>query len=315
MRIYLPCLLFLLCAACDQTRTDVYEGGENQTQNTMTMKPLMPTGIDLQGHRGCRGLMPENTIQGFLHALDLGVSTLEMDAVITSDQKVLLSHEPWFSHEICLDPQGNEIPQEAEQSYRIFGMTYEEARAYDCGMKPHPRFLNQKKLAASKPLLRDVIQACEAYAIKMGRPLPFYNVETKCLPEGDGLMHPAPDVFADLLVGVLNAEGVLNRSTIQSFDVRSLQHLNGQYPSLRLALLVENSNSAKLNLEKLGFTPHIYSPSYLLVDSQLVAFCDSNAMALIPWTVNETAEMEHLLNLGVDGLISDFPDRFPPLQP
>src|SRR5215510_16338274 len=87
--------------------------------------------FDKEGHRGCRGLMPENTIAAMLHALDLGVTTLEMDAVITKDNKVILSHEPFFNHDITTKPDGSFIDQKEEKNYNIYKMTYAETQKYD----------------------------------------------------------------------------------------------------------------------------------------------------------------------------------------
>ncbi len=314
MRLLFGFVVSILAFACAGPERKTADTAHNKQASMESNKvPLTPGSFDFQGHRGCRGLLPENTIPAFLQALDLGVSTLEMDVVITSDSKVILSHEPWFSGEICLDPQGNAISSDQEKSHLIYKMTYEESKAFDCGSIGHPNFPDQRALSASKPLLSDVIAQAEKYAKDTGRELPFYNIETKSTPEGDGLYHPTPDVFAQLLVDEVMKAGIASRTTIQSFDPRTLQYLHGKYPELRLALLIENGYSPEENLANLGFTPHIYSPYYMLVDTALVAFCKSKEMALIPWTVNDAQTMLDLMELGVDGLISDYPDRFPSL--
>ncbi len=283
--------------------------------NMVTDTPLnLNDDLDFQGHRGCRGIMPENTIPGFLKALDLGVHTLELDVVITSDRKVLCSHEPWFSHTISLDPHGKIIRESDEQKHSIYKMTYAETRAYDCGMRPHPKFPNQFKMPVSKPLLSAVIAAAESHALETGRPLPFYNIETKCTIEGDGIFHPSPRFFSDLLIEVIHEAGISERSVIQSFDVRTLRYIKKTYPKIKLALVIENEGSAELHIDKLGFYPNIYSPYHILVDSELVDYCRRHQMKLIPWTVNEVWEMENLISLGVDGIISDFPDRLSNLK-
>lgn len=266
--------------------------------------------LDIQGHRGCRGLYPENTIAGFIHALDLGVNTLEMDVVITKDSLVLLSHEPWFSHEIAIGPDSVPISADEEKDHRIFEMTYEQTRGYEVGLREHERFADQKKVAAQKPLLQDVIRAADKHALSTNRPLPYYNIETKSTPEGDNVFHPEPDTFSDLLVKVLKDENILDRAYVQSFDPRTLQYIHKTYPEVKLVLLIENTRSPKENLENLGFKPEVYSPNFRLVDEELVSFCQNKQMKLIPWTVNEKSEMENLIRLGVDGLITDYPNRF-----
>src|SRR6188474_3759231 len=103
-------------------------------------------GFDIQGHRGCRGLMPENTIPAMIKALDLGVTTLEMDVVISKDNKVVVSHEPWFESEITTKPDGSFIKPGEAMQYNIFQMSYDEVLKYDVGMKTHPRFPQQQKM-------------------------------------------------------------------------------------------------------------------------------------------------------------------------
>ena len=112
---------------------------------TFRSPPLGAEGFDKQGHRGCRGLMPENTIPGMLNAIGLGVTTLEMDISFTKDKKAILSHEPFFNHEISTKPDGSFIEEKEEKNYNIYQMTYEQVKTYDVGMKPHPRFPQQKR--------------------------------------------------------------------------------------------------------------------------------------------------------------------------
>ena len=138
--------------------------------------PLVAT-IDFQGHRGCRGLMPENTIPAFLKALELQVTTLEMDAVITKDGKVIISHEPFFNHEITTKPTGDSVTESEEKSLNIFTMNYDSVVKYDVGLKPHPRFPLQQKIPAIKPLLIDVIDTAENYCNKYKRNPVYYNIE------------------------------------------------------------------------------------------------------------------------------------------
>src|ERR1700754_3858617 len=121
-----------------------------------TEKVGLPS-FDKEGHRGCRGLMPENTIPAMMKALELGVTTLEMDAVITADNQVVLSHEPFFNHEITTKPDGKLVTAQEEKSLNIYKMTYAQTQQYDVGLRPHPRFPQQQKLKATKPLLKEVI--------------------------------------------------------------------------------------------------------------------------------------------------------------
>lgn len=265
--------------------------------------------FDIQGHRGCRGLMPENTIPAFLKALELGVTTLEMDVVITADNQVLVSHDPFMSHEICLTPTGAEISEKDEKSFNIYQMNSPQAMSFDCGTKRHVRFANQQKMKIGKPLLADVIDSVEAYVSTHNLKPVFYNIETKCTPAGDGVFHPAPEKFADLLLAVIKLKNIESRTFVQSFDVRTLKYLKQQNAPVKLILLVENMKGIKANLERLGFNPDVYSPDYKLLNTHSIKKLHQSGIKVIPWTVNEVDDMKDLINAGVDGIITDYPDR------
>lgn len=265
--------------------------------------------LDIQGHRGCRGLFPENSIFGFLHALELGVNTLEMDVVISKDHQVLLSHEPFISHLICRDSTGNLIKESLERSYNIYQMNYQEIRQFDCGSNGHPGFLEQKGMASHKPLLSEVIATVEQRRVELGLAPVYYNIETKTHPNGDSLYHPAPDKFVELLLQEINIAGIQSQTIIQSFDPRTLQSVKSQASEIKLALLVENKLGPQKNLANLGFDPEIYSPEHLLIDQYLIDFLEQRQIKLIPWTINEPKDMKKYLDMGVDGIITDYPDR------
>ncbi|MFN7188669.1 MAG: glycerophosphodiester phosphodiesterase family protein, partial [Cyclobacteriaceae bacterium] len=135
--------------------------------------------FDVQGHRGARGLKPENTIPAFLAALDYGVTTLELDLAITKDKKVIVSHEPWMSAAICTQPDGQPIEAKTEMTFNIYQMTYDEVKQFDCGSKGNARFPEQEKMAVHKPLLRDVIAAVEDHIKSFSRYEVDYNIEIK----------------------------------------------------------------------------------------------------------------------------------------
>jgi glycerophosphoryl diester phosphodiesterase len=274
------------------------------------------TSFDTQGHRGCRGLMPENTIPAMLKALDLGVVTLEMDAVITKDNQVILSHEPFFNHEISTGPDGQPIPEATEKQHNIFQLNYADVRKYDVGLAKHPRFPRQQKMAAVKPLLAEVIDAAETHAQKTNRPLPYYNIETKSQVSTDHQFHPEPAKFVELLVQVIQQKKIEQRVIIQSFDVRTLQYLHQHYPQIATAYLVERPSLSSMDgqISKLGFQPTIFSPEHRLVTANMVSYCREKKIRLIPWTVNDLPTMQKLKDMGVNGIISDYPDLFAQLK-
>jgi glycerophosphoryl diester phosphodiesterase len=282
----------------------------------LTMAQAQERSIDWQGHRGCRGLYPENTIQAMLKAIDLGVSTLELDVVITKDKQVILSHEPFMSAEISTNPVGKFITAAQEKTYNIYQLDYAAVQTWDVGLKPHPRFPQQEKTPAKKPLLTDVIDAVEAYIRMHNLPSVQYNIETKSDPEGDDSYHPKPAEFVNLVLAVIQRKGIAPRTIIQSFDVRTIQLVHKQYPQLKTAFLLENTSAKKLNtqLKTLGFIPTIFSPAYQFVDQKLVDNCHKKGMQVIVWTVNTLPEMQKMLDLGVDGIISDYPNLFSALK-
>ncbi|MBC7887673.1 MAG: glycerophosphodiester phosphodiesterase [Ferruginibacter sp.] len=268
--------------------------------------------FDKQGHRGCRGLMPENTIPAMLKAIDLGVTTIEMDIVFTKDKMAIVSHEPFFNHEITTLPNGKYIEKTSERKFNIYQMSFEETGQYDVGLKPHPRFANQQKIKTAKPALAALIDSVEFHLSVNNLPKVYYNIETKTNPLTDNIFHPAPAEFVDLLMKLINSKGIENRVIIQSFDFRTLQIIHKNYPAVKTAMLIEDYDKRTLDeqLNSLGFTPTIYSPAYALVNKTLIDACHQKKIKLIPWTVNETITINNLKQLGVDGIISDYPNLF-----
>lgn len=269
----------------------------------------VPKSIDLQGHRGNRGLYPENTIPAFMAALDAGVTTLEMDVVISKDKQVVVSHEAFFSHEIATTPEGLEITEANEKSHNIYQLTASEIAKYDVGLRPHARFPNQKKMSVSKPLLKEAILAAEKHAKDHGLKKPFYNIEIKRNSDFDNVFHPEVAEFVQLVLDQIAVFDIAERICIQSFDLETLKEVKRVSPNTTLALLIENRQSFDENIKKLGFTPEIYSPYFELVDELLMKQCASQNIKVIPWTVNEEADVMKLIELNVDGIITDFPGK------
>lgn len=277
----------------------------------MIQAPMLPV-FDKQGHRGCRGLMPENTIAAMLKAIDLGVTTLEMDITFTKDGEAILSHEPFYNHNITTLPGGGFIREDEEKKYNIYKMNYGETLQYDVGLKPHPQFPQQVKMAATKPRLKDVITEVESY-IKDKKLNPvFYNIETKTKPVTDNKFHPAPKLFVDMLMKIIIEQRISQKVIIQSFDFRTLQIIHRDYPQMKTAALIEDYDKRSLDaqLKDLGFTPTIYSPAHSLVNESVISQCHSRQIKIIPWTVNDLVQINKLKMMGVDGIITDYPNLF-----
>jgi glycerophosphoryl diester phosphodiesterase len=265
--------------------------------------------FDLQGHRGARGLRPENSIPGFLLALDSGVTTVELDIVVTKDKQLVVSHEPWISSTICLQSNGSAILPKNEKKLNIYQMTYHQVRQFDCGSKVNADFPEQIKMRIHKPLLIDVINAIEDHIRSYTQYEVDYNIEIKSTSDGDGVFHPTPEQFSDLVYQVLDQYLPLERVIIQSFDFRVLKYWHEKYPPVRLAALVENTNSIEHNLKQLGFNPSIYSPYFKLLSRDKVMYLQKQKIRVIPWTVNTLQDMKDMKEMGVDGFITDYPNR------
>ena len=253
-------------------------------------------------------MYPENSIPGFIYAIDQGVTTLEMDVVISKDGKVVVSHEPWMNTDICVGPDGSELKGD-DHDYNLYEMTYDEIRRYDCGSNGNSRFPEQKQISTNKPLLSEVITSAERY-MKGNTGFEFeYNIEIKSNERGDGIYHPEPGEFSDIVYKVIDEYLPWERVVIQSFDFRVLQYWNKTYPDVRLAALVENVRSIETNLGALGFVPYIYSPNYMLLNKKVIEDLHERDIRVVPWTVNKTEKMLELKKWGVDGLITDYPNK------
>ncbi|MEO6254339.1 MAG: glycerophosphodiester phosphodiesterase [Ferruginibacter sp.] len=304
IKLFIACFIFM---SCTSTKNN---GAVNSTITNTALGG--PEAFDKEAHRGGRGLMPENTIPAMLNAIGLGVTTLEMDISISKDKKVLLSHEPFFNRDITTKPDGSFITPNELRSYNLYKMNYDEIIKYDVGMKPHPLYPAQQKLKAVKPLLADVFKAVKEYMMTAKRPFPFYNIEIKSLPEGDNIYHPLPGEFVDLVMKVIKENQMEEQVIIQSFDFRSLQYMNKHYPKIKTAMLIEadNKSSFRKQIKDIGFTPTIYSPEMALVTPELIKDCHELNIKIIPWTVNEKSKIEELMKMGVDGIITDYPNLF-----
>jgi len=261
--------------------------------------------MQVHGHRGCRGLMPENTLEAFQLALELGVDTLELDVCISKDLQVVVSHEPWFNHVFCTQPYGIPIDRRHEKSLNLYRMTYAEIQRFDTGLKPHPRFPEQKKIRTRKPLLQEVITLAETFS----KQKIHYNIEIKYTKEGANLFHPDVNTFSDLLVDVLEVNNIQSRSIIQCFDTDVLNYVHRLRPDQTLSYLVEDEGTITTHFKRLGFMPQVYSPDFSLLTRKEVEAAHKLNVQVIPWTVNAAEDMEEMIKLGVDGIITDYPDR------
>ena len=286
--------------------------------------------FDLQGHRGARGLAPENTLPAFARALSIGVTTLEMDAALTEDDVVVIAHDRRLNPDIVRGSDGRWL---AGRTPAIRELTYRELQRYDVGrIKPGSdysrRFPEQRRQDKVRiPTLDEVFELTRHARNADVR----FNIETKISPEAPEDTAP-PDVFVRALVKVVRDSGMAQRTTIQSFDWRTLAIVQKAAPEIATSYLSSQQQTldniqaghreqspwtAGIRYRDHGSVPKmvkaaggkIWSPNAVDVTEALVKEAKSLGLTVLPWTVNERAEMERLIDWGVDGLITDYPDR------
>lgn len=260
----------------------------------------------VHGHRGCSGPEPENTVPAFLRAAATGCQWLELDVVITGDDTVLVSHEPWMDHRTCRDPQGRPLTEAEGRATNIFTLPLAEVQRYRCV----PSGSDDAKGADPswyKPALGEVVRAVDALAQRTGIVPPGYTIEVKSERGWYGTYQPVPERLAERMLQEVDALGILHRCIIQSFDGAVLKAIHASAPAVPLCLLAERPEVPATVLDHLGFTPAYYGPTIDTVDASLAEDLRSHGIGLLVWTVNTKAGMERLLDIGVDGIITDHP--------
>lgn len=275
-------------------------------QNNMEVK--FP-GFSAEAHRGGRGLMPENTIIAMQNAMTMDhITTLEMDTHITKDNQVVVTHDDYLSPGFMLTPEGKDIPKEDAKKYPIYQMDYKLLKTFDIGTKVNAGFKQQKKIKTYIPLLADLIDSVQKEIKLKGKRQLFYNIETKCDVAGDNVVNPVPIVFVKLLMDVIEQKKIIPYVVIQSFDKRTIQIINEQYPKVKTSFLVDNKKTYEENIADLGYKPFILSPNYKMVNAELVKRAHADGVKIVPWTANTPEEIARLKALKVDGIISDYPN-------
>ncbi len=272
----------------------------------------------IQGHRGCRGLFPENSLPAFAHALNIGVRVLEMDVCISADGQVVVSHEPVMNALYTSKPDGSPIMKSEEASLNIFQMPYVEIKKFDVGQRGNALFPEQVRIATYKPLLAEVLALGEAFRMKTGESV-YYNIEIKSDPKGYGETQPATvDEFSKLVWAQIKAQVKPEFVMLQSFDFAVLKYWEramgrGEIPKVALSALVTRK-SPEAVVKELGFVPAVYSSNFTDLTKPVVEKAHELGMKVIPWTANETQQIQGLIDMGVDGVITDYPNRAPKIH-
>ena len=266
--------------------------------------------IDVQAHRGGAGLMPENTIEAMKHALDMGVNTLELDLQVSKDGLVVVSHDPYFHHRYAIRPDGSHVEKDDPKEY-IYTMPYSEVAKYDVGSRPSEVWPEKACIKTVKPLANDLIDFVENYTKENGLSPVRYNIEIKSKDAaGEGQNWPTYDRFVTECCKFLHSKQLDDRLVVQSFDVRALNYMHEKYPEFILSYLVDaNAPDFDTYMGYLKFTPQWLSPHHTITDEALVQKCREKGIKLVPWTVDKPEDIKRILDLGVEAIISNYPDR------
>ncbi len=254
----------------------------------------LPT-LDVQGHRGCRGLLPENTLPAFRRALELGVTTLEMDLQLTQDRVVIVAHDPGLDPAYCRREGGGKVPDAPFDQLRLADL-----EGIDCGSVPRKDFPEQRPVPGARiPTLDEVLDLARAapYPVRV-------SVEMKA---GSPRQAIPLGSFAELVVAALRRHGMEGRAIVQSFDPAALRAVRELAPGIARAILVRDRESYDALLESSAAT--ILSPRFTDLRRDDVRRMRARGVKVIPWTVNEPADIRRMVEWGVDGIISDYPDR------
>jgi glycerophosphoryl diester phosphodiesterase len=263
------------------------------------------------GHRGTRGLMPENTIPAMEKGITEGANTIEFDVHLSKDSFVLVYHDASPDPNYTTMPDGTDIPMDERKKYTFYQNNYQDIRKFVVGVKDYPAFPQQQHMKTYTPLLSELIDSIELYTRANSLPDVYYLLEIKSNEKTDGVEQPDPEQFMKLLMPVVKAKNLGSRIFIQSFDMRPLQVLHREYPEFKLGFLTDNKNATfEENITKLGFQPALYNPNYKLVTPELVEKCHDAKILIQPWTVNTLEDMKKIRSLGVDGIITDYPNLF-----
>jgi len=296
---------------------------------TLAMTAATSQALDIQGHRGARGLAPENTLPAFARALAIGVTTLELDCAITKDGVVVVSHDPAFNPDITRGPDGKWLPKPGPA---IWSVSFQDTQGYDVG-RINPASAYAKRWPEQRPVDGTrVPPLAELFALvkKSGNKTVRFNIETKISPlEPEAT--PGPEDFARKLIAAIHAGGMESRAAIQSFDWRTLQVVQKEAHEIpTVYLTVEKGFMDSIQRDKAsspwtagfhvsrygGSIPRmvkaaggaVWSPYHAETTRDQVREAQALGLKVVVWTVNAPSDMRRLIEWGVDGIISDRPD-------
>lgn len=266
--------------------------------------------VDVQAHRGGAGLWPENTLTSMTNAVLMGVNTLELDLQVSKDGQIVVSHDAYFHPRYATRPDGTEVKADDPKEY-LYTMPYDSIAKYDVGKRASVVWPGKEQSPAVKPLASELIDSVETLVSDYKLSPMRYNIEIKCKKGKDeGANWPEYHEFVDKCMELLLSKDLGDRLVVQCFDVRALNYMHEKYPQVKLSYLISKKDTDwDTYMGKLEFTPDWLSPEYTTVDKNMVDKCHKAGIKLVPWTVDDKSEIKRMIDLKVDAIISNYPDR------
>ena len=251
------------------------------------------------GHRGCRGVYPENTIEGLKKAIQYGADGIEWDVVINKDDEIIISHEPYIDTTYCQLKDGFDDPKKSN----IYKMSTDEIKAFDCGSKFYTRFPNQQKITETKPTLKEAEKALINYE-------GIILFEIKSEPSLVNEFYPQPEKYARIIYNHVKTSPLKSNYIYMSFDPDLLNQLHLLMPKEKYVLLEYNPLKRYQKLKEcINFKPYAFGLSYKIITSKFVKKSHKEGISVFAWTVNEEKMSDELIKIGVDAIITDYPNK------
>lgn len=245
--------------------------------------------------------MPENSVEGFVHAVSTGANAIELDVHITQDREIAVVHDPIVAEPFYRHPQNI-------RKMSIYESPSSLLVQWIFGELPDQKFPRQKKMKTHIPLLQHVVEAVEAYLVDHSLPHICYDIEIKSEPCNYGILQPHPSELCRIIIEKIRSLKISDRCILRSFDFNIIRILHEEYRDYPVCLITENNLSFRINTERLGFMPDFYSPVYTSCTDSDINECKRYGVRILPWTVNEPHLMRKFIELGVDGIVTDYPD-------
>lgn len=257
----------------------------------------------IYGHRGCRGLFPENTLEGFEHAINLGVDGIEWDVVVSKNKELIISHEPYLDGGYCLDKDGTEISVNDGKKINFYELSSAEIQRFDCGSKEYTKYPEQKKLKTHKPTVQEAFNYLD-----LSKTTILFEVKSE---EADyGSFQPSPDEYAEIIAAEIEGFEFKNNIIFMCFDPMLLEALHDLLPGYRYVYLTYKPfTSVKKFLKDISFQPYALGMYHRTIRKKDIKQLHELQVNVFAWTVNTSQQAEKLKKYNIDGIITDYPDR------